>query len=144
MNTSIIQASFYAHEQGNHSNHPERVALLIRRRGNMDEIWLIDGELMIHHYGARQIELTSSPACLVDHVPTWCSDVHNSTPTRVLQTHDMKALVLVRANSSRLFISGCRGVACVQAAPSFLTFYDLEDQESNDGEANLDSFETQA
>lgn len=134
--TSVIQASFYAHEQGNRSKHLQRLALLARRRGNTDEIWLVDGENMLEHYGACQFEPASSPACLVDRVPNWSSDVYDSTPTRILQPHDMKIFGLVRACSSRLYVSGCRGVACVVAAPSFITFYDLEDQESEDDDGD--------
>ena len=52
--TSIVQAQFYASEQGNFSKNAHRIAVLARRREHVDEIWLIDGNSMLDQYGAQQ------------------------------------------------------------------------------------------
>ena len=62
--TSIVQAQFYASEQGNFSKNAHRIAVLTRRREHVDEIWLIDGKSMLDQYGAQQSSFQSK-ACLL-------------------------------------------------------------------------------
>jgi len=132
--TSIVQAQFYASEQGNFSKNAHRIAVLTRRREHVDEIWLIDGKSMLDQYGAQQSSFQSKALCLVKNVANWSYALHHSAPIRCLQSNDIRKFSLFRPRSCHFCVSGCRGVACVLADPSFLTLYDLEDQQSDSAE----------
>lgn len=132
--TSIVQAQFYASEQGNFSKNAHRIAVLARRREHVDEIWLIDGNSMLDQYGAQQSSFQSKALCMVKNVANWSYALHHSAPIRCLQSNDIRKFSLFRPRSCHFCVSGCRGVACVLADPSFLTLYDLEDQQSDSAE----------
>lgn len=132
---SIVQAQFYASEQGNFSKNAHRIAVLTRRRENVDEIWLIDGKSMLDQYGAQQSRFQSKALCLEKNVANWSYAIHHSAPIRCLQSNDISKFSLFRPRSYQFCVSGCRGVACVFADPSFLTLYDLEDQQSDSAES---------
>lgn len=131
INTSIIQASFYANEQGNYCKNSHHIAVLARGPSSLDEIWLVDDASLLKEFGAEQNEPRSEAACFVKEMADWSHHVYSSAPTKDLQLDKIKILSLVHACSRRLFVSGCRGVACVLAEPNFLTLYDLEDFDSD-------------
>lgn len=128
---SIIQAKFYADEQGVRSKNDHRIVLLVRRGGH-DEVWLVDDAKLFKTCGIRQSEPRPNAACIVDNNSQWSNDVCESAPLLNLRPDDIKVIKLARGRSKCIFVSGCRGVACVLAEPSFLTIYDLEDVESEE------------
>jgi hypothetical protein len=104
--TRIVQAKFYASQQGSYQNRVNRIAALLQR-GGTDEIWLLGDASFLKE---QRFEVVQS--------------LH-------LRSCNVKVIPLTRARSKRFSVSGCRGMACVLAEPSFLTLYDLEDVETD-------------
>mmetsp|Transcript_20389 Transcript_20389/g.60791 ORF Transcript_20389/g.60791 Transcript_20389/m.60791 type:complete len:235 (+) Transcript_20389:2064-2768(+) len=135
--TRIIQASFYANEQGIYCKNSHRIVVLAQRNGSPDEIWLIDETALLQAFEAQQGEPQSGTACFVNQILDWSHEIHSSAPSKQIKLDELRILSLIRSRSSRLFVSGCRGVACVLAEPNFLSLYDLEDF---DTDVDLDDF----
>jgi len=131
----FVQAKFYADQQGFHSKNSHRVAMLVRRRDNNDEIWLIDDTKLLRAHGTQQAEPRPAAACVIHGSSHWSNNICESARSINLQPNDIRVIKLARVRSKDIFVSGCRGVACVLAEPSFLTIYDLEDIDSdNEGD----------
>lgn len=131
---SILQSKFYASQQGSSLKRSSRIAILARRHGGNDEIWLIDDAGMMQAYGLRSSEPRNKFAFYSQGAVAWSNCIYESAPLRHLKPCDFTIISLTRGRSKSLFVSGCRGIACVLAAPSFLTLYDLEDIDEDDRE----------
>jgi hypothetical protein len=132
---SLVQAKFYADQQGFRSKNSHRVAMLVRRRGSNDQVWLIDDTKLLRTHGTRQIEPRQAAACVIHNSSHWSNNICESVRLKSLQSDDIRVIKLARARSKSIFVSGCRGIACVLAEPSYLTIYDLEDIDSdNEGD----------
>lgn len=131
-NTSIVQANFYGDQQGNQTNHERSVVVLARKQGSNDEIWFINGINMLNTFGAHQTESLSSAAFTDNHSSKWANNVYKSAKSTYIQPSDLKVIQIARTHSKFFYVSGCRGVACVLADPNFITFYDLEDADTDE------------
>jgi hypothetical protein len=128
----ITQARFYASQQGSYSRNHNYITVLVKRNSGHDEIWLVGNAEIMEAHGARLTQTKRELAFAYEDIMDWSNNIYQDTPLRNIQSCDIKVIPLARARSRALFVSGCRGIACVLAEPSFLTIYDLEDVVTDD------------
>ena len=126
-NSSIVQATFYSSQEGCNFKTLRSIAILVRKTSGHDEIWLVDDPAVMNMHGAKRVDPRDTVAFLHQGETGWSNKLYENLTLLELESCNMKVLGLTRARSKSFAVSGCRGVACVLAEPSFLTVYDLED-----------------
>lgn len=133
LDAPLLRVGFYGAQAGFRSKHDEKLVLLVGPSPDEpnDHVWLLDDDKYLED---RHTVTLRSPDDMDadDDYPRGLHDVISDDEPALTAQSGHEVAALKRPKSKHLFVSGCRGVACVLAEPNVLTIYDLEDLEDDD------------